>query len=172
MPTPGNDDIERGQPTERTSLLSNGSVNGDSRQPTSESTDINGAPRPRRQSEAGRSVFSQSEDITPENLGWPLYLYKKMMIVVRSNYVNWLMVFVPLGIMSAELGWGDTAIFILNFLAIIPLAALLSFATEELALQVGQTLGGLLNATFGNAVELIVCFRLGIPMYFCGSILT
>jgi len=41
-------------------------------------------------------------------------------------------------------------------LAIIPLAALLSFATEELALIVGETLGGLLNATFGNAVELIV----------------
>lgn len=36
---------------------------------------------------------------------------------------------------------------------IVPLAGLLAFATEELALRVGQTLGGLLNATFGNAVE-------------------
>lgn len=41
-------------------------------------------------------------------------------------------------------------------MAIIPLAALLGFATEELSLRVGQTLGGLLNATFGNAVELII----------------
>ena len=47
-------------------------------------------------------------------------------------------------------------VFVLNFLAIIPLAALLSYATEEISLYVGQTLGGLLNATFGNAVELIV----------------
>jgi len=41
-------------------------------------------------------------------------------------------------------------------LAIIPLASLLAFATEELAVPLGQTIGGLLNATFGNAVELIV----------------
>ncbi|ELU40708.1 sodium/calcium transporter [Rhizoctonia solani AG-1 IA] len=51
------------------------------------------------------------------------------------------------------------AVFITNFLAIIPLAKLLGFATEELALRVGQTIGGLLNATFGNAVELIVAVR-------------
>ncbi|KAA1069958.1 hypothetical protein PGTUg99_004773 [Puccinia graminis f. sp. tritici] len=41
-------------------------------------------------------------------------------------------------------------------LAIIPLAKLLGFGTEEIAMRVGQTLGGLLNATLGNAVELIV----------------
>ena len=40
-------------------------------------------------------------------------------------------------------------IFVINFIAIIPLAALLSYATEEIALRVGETLGGLLNATFG-----------------------
>ena len=43
-----------------------------------------------------------------------------------------------------------------NFLAIIPLAGTLSYATEELAMRVGETLGGLLNASFGNATELIV----------------
>lgn len=42
------------------------------------------------------------------------------------------------------------------FLAIIPLAKLLGFGTEELSLRVGQTIGGLLNATLGNVVELIV----------------
>jgi calcium/proton exchanger cax len=54
------------------------------------------------------------------------------------------------------LHWNSTAIFVLNFFAIIPLASLLSFATEELAGTMGQALGGLMNATFGNAVELIV----------------
>jgi Ca2+:H+ antiporter len=47
-------------------------------------------------------------------------------------------------------------VFCVNFIAIIPLAALLSYSTEELALYVGEVLGGLLNASFGNAVELIV----------------
>jgi Ca2+:H+ antiporter len=75
---------------------------------------------------------------------------------LASNYVNVLLVFVPLGIISGILGWNPIAIFTLNFVAIIPLASLLSFATEELAATMGETLGGLLNATFGNAVELIV----------------
>ena len=44
----------------------------------------------------------------------------------------------------------------INFLAIIPLAGILSYATEEIAMRIGETLGGLLNASFGNAVELIV----------------
>ena len=74
------------------------------------------------------------------------------------NPVNILLIFVPLGIIAGNVGWSPTAVFLLNFFAIIPLAALLSFATEELSTKLGQTLGGLLNATFGNAVELIVSF--------------
>ncbi|KAK7518692.1 calcium ion transporter Vcx1 [Phyllosticta citriasiana] len=76
--------------------------------------------------------------------------------VLASNYVNVLLVFVPLGIIAGALGWSPSAVFCLNFVAIIPLAALLSFATEELSAKLGQTIGGLMNATFGNAVELIV----------------
>ena len=87
---------------------------------------------------------------------WPSETAHIVYQVLASNYVNVLLVFVPLGIIAGALGWSPTAVFVLNFLAIIPLAALLSFATEELSVKVGQTLGGLLNATFGNAVELIV----------------
>lgn len=76
--------------------------------------------------------------------------------ILKSNYVNVFLVFVPLGIIAGAMGWNPTAVFILNFLAIIPLASLLAFATEEVAVPLGQTIGGLLNATFGNAVELIV----------------
>jgi Ca2+:H+ antiporter len=46
-------------------------------------------------------------------------------------------------------------VFVMNFIAIIPLAAMLSYATEEIALRTG-VIGGWLNASFGNAVELIV----------------
>jgi Ca2+:H+ antiporter len=66
---------------------------------------------------------------------------------------------VPLGIIAHSLGWGPTAVFTINFFAIIPLAAVLSFATEEISAKLGETLGGLLNATFGNAVELIVSIQ-------------
>jgi Ca2+:H+ antiporter len=76
--------------------------------------------------------------------------------VLASNYVNVLLVFVPAGIVIGAMGLNPTAVFIVNFLAIVPLAALLSFATEELSVKLGQTIGGLMNATFGNAVELIV----------------
>lgn len=64
----------------------------------------------------------------------------------------------PVGIAAGALGWNSTAIFTINFFAIIPLAAVLSFATEEISLKLGDAMGGLLNATFGNAVELIVSF--------------
>lgn len=76
--------------------------------------------------------------------------------VLKTNYVNVLLVFVPIGIIAGAAGWSPVLQFVLNFIAIIPLASLLAFATEELAVPLGQTLGGLLNATFGNAVELIV----------------
>ncbi|PVH92446.1 Calcium/proton exchanger [Periconia macrospinosa] len=74
--------------------------------------------------------------------------------------LNWLLVFVPIGfaLYFTKTG-GPWAIFFTNFFAIIPLAAMLSYATEELALRVGETLGGLLNASFGNAVELIVSIQ-------------
>ncbi|KAF4973503.1 hypothetical protein FZEAL_9318 [Fusarium zealandicum] len=84
------------------------------------------------------------------------YTWHIMKVTLLSNYVNFLLVMVPIGIAAGKLGWGATAVFTINFFAIIPLAAVLSFATEEISLKLGETLGGLLNATFGNAVELIV----------------
>jgi len=76
--------------------------------------------------------------------------------VLKTNYVNVFLVFVPIGILAGLLHWNPVLQFVFNFIAIIPLASLLAFATEELAVPLGQTVGGLLNATFGNAVELIV----------------
>ena len=77
--------------------------------------------------------------------------------LTRKGPVNFLLVTVPIGIIAGAMGWNPTAVFVINFFAIMPLAAVLSFATEEISMKLGQTLGGLLNATFGNAVELIVC---------------
>lgn len=58
--------------------------------------------------------------------------------------------------MAGMTGMDPVAVFTINFFAIIPLAAVLSNATEDISAKLGEQLGGLLNATFGNAVELIV----------------
>ncbi|BAT53623.1 Calcium/proton exchanger [Nostoc sp. NIES-3756] len=67
-----------------------------------------------------------------------------------------LLVFIPISITAHYLEWGDLIVFITAGLAILPLAAWMGAATEEIAVVVGPTLGGLLNATFGNATELII----------------
>ncbi|KAL4928593.1 calcium/proton exchanger [Aspergillus undulatus] len=87
---------------------------------------------------------------------WPSQAVHLTWATLSRDYVNLLLVFVPIGIVAGALKWDSTVVFSLNFLAIVPLASLLSFATEELAATLGQALGGLMNATFGNAVELIV----------------
>jgi len=87
---------------------------------------------------------------------WPAQGFNVTKVTVLSNYVNILLPFVPLGIIAGAGSWDPTTVFILNFFAIIPLAAGLSFVTEEISTKLGKTLGALLNATFGNAVELIV----------------
>ncbi|KAF3359711.1 Pectate lyase B [Verticillium dahliae VDG1] len=84
------------------------------------------------------------------------YTWHVTKVTLLSNYVNFLLFMVPLGIVAGKMGWGATAVFTINFFAIIPLAAVLSYATEQISMKLGESLGGLLNATFGNAVELIV----------------
>ena len=64
--------------------------------------------------------------------------------------------FVPISIAAQCLHWGALVVFITAGLAIVPLAAWMGTATEEIAIVVGASLGGLLNATFGNATELII----------------
>ncbi|TMF29615.1 MAG: cation transporter [Chloroflexi bacterium] len=76
---------------------------------------------------------------------------------MRPMYL--LLVFVPASL-AAELLHQETAVFITSALAIVPLAALLGEATEQLAIRLGPQRGGLLNATLGNLTELIVGFFL------------
>ncbi|WVF72177.1 calcium/proton exchanger [Kwoniella sp. CBS 6097] len=76
--------------------------------------------------------------------------------LLLGSWINLLLVCVPLSIIADLLHWSAAARFSTSFLAIVPLAKLLGDSTEQLSMKLGQTLGGLLNATFGNAVELIV----------------
>jgi Ca2+:H+ antiporter len=76
---------------------------------------------------------------------------------IRHNPMLWLLVFVP-----AVLVWqllepeAHTTLFLLSILGIVPLAGLLSHATEAVAAKTGDMIGGLLNATLGNLTELVI----------------
>ncbi|GLC36277.1 hypothetical protein PLESTB_000605100 [Pleodorina starrii] len=73
-----------------------------------------------------------------------------------DSKLNILLVAMPLAFISRFTGWGDGATFALSCLALVPLAERLGFVTEQLAMYTNDTLGGLLNATFGNATEMII----------------
>ncbi|KAL0719544.1 hypothetical protein Bca4012_068868 [Brassica carinata] len=81
---------------------------------------------------------------------------KSIKIVILSNKLNFLLPFGPLAIlvhyMIDSKGW----VFLLSLIGITPLAERLGYATEQLAFYTGPTVGGLLNATFGNVTELII----------------
>jgi Ca2+:H+ antiporter len=76
---------------------------------------------------------------------------------IRHTPLLWLLALVPLVLVAASL-WHDahTLLFVLSVAAIVPLAALLSRATESVAAKTGDAVGGLLNATLGNLTELII----------------
>jgi Ca2+:H+ antiporter len=76
---------------------------------------------------------------------------------IRHNPLLWLLVFVPAVFAAESLGPpSPTVLLLLSVLAIVPLAALLSRATESVAARTGDTIGGLLNATLGNLTELVI----------------
>ena len=137
-------------------------------QAENQATGANGSANPDERTGLLENAQNHVQRIGRTNSGTPYYKHSNPVIrypstvlhtvwqVLLTNYVNVLLVFVPLGIVAGLAEWSPVLQFVLNFIAIIPLASLLAFATEELAIPLGQTLGGLLNATFGNAVELIV----------------
>jgi Ca2+:H+ antiporter len=76
---------------------------------------------------------------------------------IRHNRLLWLLVLVPaLFLAEAAAPQSHTLLFVLSVAAIVPLAALLSRATEAIADKTGDAVGGLLNATLGNLTELII----------------
>jgi Ca2+:H+ antiporter len=97
---------------------------------------------------------------------WPFAAKKKrgMVVIVFTlwlmlSMLNWLLIFIPVTIvLEFFVHAGDLLVFVAAALAIVPIAANMGQATENLAVKAGATIGGLLNATFGNATELIIAF--------------
>lgn len=70
--------------------------------------------------------------------------------------LRWLLFFLPIGIGLSWFGANPIVVFLTSALAIVPLVKLMGDATEVLARYLGPTAGGLLNATLGNAPEIII----------------
>lgn len=82
---------------------------------------------------------------------------KPLLHEIRHNPLLWLLVFVPVVFVAVKLKpESHTLLFVLSVLAIVPLATLLSHATESVAAKTGDAAGGLLNATLGNLTELVI----------------
>ena len=128
----------------RNGFTSNERTNGDNKRNPSKSPARNGfASNEKTNNDADRKAVST----------WNVNALKPLL---KGGPFQLLLVFLPVGIFAGMRQWDPTAVFILNLLAIVPLAAILSFVTEELSANTGSTVGALLNATFGNAPELIV----------------
>jgi len=82
---------------------------------------------------------------------------KTLVKEIRHNPLLWLLAIVPVVLAAAKLKpEAHTLLFVLAVLAIVPLAALLSHATESVAAKTGDAVGGLLNATLGNLTEMVI----------------
>jgi Ca2+:H+ antiporter len=82
---------------------------------------------------------------------------KPLLKEFRRNPMLWLLALVPVVLVAAKVApAAHTLLFVLSVLAIVPLAALLSHATESVAEKTGDAVGGLLNATLGNLTELVI----------------
>ncbi|KAJ5739945.1 hypothetical protein N7533_012729 [Penicillium manginii] len=108
----------------------------------------------RQKAEGDVEEVKDAEDVEAD--GPNFTIASQLRATILNSWINVLIFAAPAGIALYCVDANPIAIFVVNFIAIIPLAAMLSYATEEIAMRTGETIGGLLNATFGNAVELIV----------------
>src|SRR5512139_2642671 len=76
--------------------------------------------------------------------------------MARRPSIYWLLAFIPITLVLEHTGARPPIVFFAAALAIIPIASLIVRATEQIAVRTGDAIGGLLNATFGNAPELII----------------
>jgi Ca2+:H+ antiporter len=111
--------------------------------------------------------------------GKSLDFFQASKVVLLGGSFNILLLCVPIAITSYFSKWPDAVTFIFSILSMAPLAERLGFITEQMAMHTNDTIGALLNVSFGNAPELIVaCSALGrdlirvIQLTLIGSVLS
>eukprot|EP00930_Biecheleria_cincta_P033729 TRINITY_DN23360_c0_g1_i1.p1 TRINITY_DN23360_c0_g1~~TRINITY_DN23360_c0_g1_i1.p1 ORF type:complete len:495 (-),score=56.30 TRINITY_DN23360_c0_g1_i1:209-1693(-) len=102
------------------------------------------------------TITSDPEELLPANRPNSLRSNADVLKILLLDPINILLLAAPLGLLGASHQWSQGFVFLLCFTGLVPLAKLLGDATEHLAENLNGTVGGLLNATFGNAVELII----------------
>merc|ERR1711871_1855959 len=100
----------------------------------------------------------ESESVGLLESSWGTYLSTSLTQLFLTRSMNILLFFVPVAIVAVYLDAPEGWIFLFAFLGLCPLAERISFVTEDLAKYTNDTLGGLLNATFGNITEVIICY--------------
>ncbi len=145
---PGVDAEKETEPTATQGVMRQRTLVGTSREQSSSSDDTaKSAPEPEEKKKKDHTFFKHltpSEPFTPRN---------QIMRIVCHSWLNLLVFAAPVGIILNYIhSVNRIAVFVVNFIAILPLAGLLGFATEEIAMRTGETVGGLLNASFGYAV--------------------
>ena len=86
--------------------------------------------------------------------------------------INWLLAFIPITLLLERAHTAPPIVFFSAALSIVPIATLIVHSTEQISLRTGDAIGGLLNATFGNAPELIISMvALGLPAGVWGPVL-
>ncbi|GAX28895.1 Ca2+:H+ antiporter [Fistulifera solaris] len=107
-----------------------------------------------------RDLFRGTEKEDPSKpMEQPTTLEALTEIVLGKGVISWCLACAPLALVSVYFHWGATWVFWLNFMTLIPFASILGDFTEELALHTNETIGGLINASFGNAVEVVVAIN-------------
>ena len=86
-------------------------------------------------------------------------IFKILSRIIFGKGVSPLLLTLPFAYASHHLEWSPVLVFWFNFFGMIPLASILGDFTEELALHTNQVIGGLINATFGNVVEVVVAIN-------------
>lgn len=110
-------------------------------------TELNGAGQKVVEEEKKKKQRTFFKHLQPKE---PFTVANQIRRTLLNSWLNVLLVAAPIGIaINYVESVPRVAVFVVNFIAIIPLAAMLGFATEEIALRTGEVMGGLLNASFG-----------------------
>lgn len=103
---------------------------------------------------SGAEDYGEKEELVRESAAEAIFN-----MIFGKGVVSLCLLAMPISLWAVHFGWSDTWIFWLNFFAMIPLASILGDFTEEVALHTNEVTGGLINASFGNAVEVVVAIQ-------------
>lgn len=114
------------------------------------------SPKPRPPILPVSKVAQNMANMTAPPEGWGAHIQMHINEVILSTKINLLLPCIFIAMISRASDWGDTWTFTFALAALCPLAERLGFCTEQMAMYTNPTIGGLLNATFGNITEMIV----------------